>query len=293
MPTKHTKRHESRTVLSRFVFSCLFVCFVGQFSGCAKRETAVQRGNREQVLHRGIGAEVSDLDPHVATNIAEVDLASALFEGLVVEDPVDLHPVPGVAVRWEVTADQLTYTFSLRPEAKWSDGKPVTAQDFVDSWRRVLTPSLASENATMLYVVQGAEAFHKGANKDFNRVGVAATDARTLRVTLDHPTPYFLSLLTHPAWHPVPLATISAYGGASVRGTNWTKPGKIVTNGAFTLKTWQPNREIVVEKSPTYWDAAHVRLAGIHFYPIENFDVEERTFRAVLKSFGWVLPDSP
>src|SRR5687768_566478 len=104
---------------------------------CLKRETNVQRGDRDAVLHRGIGADPTDLDPHVATNLAEVDLVSALFEGLVVEDPVDLHPVPGVAASWDISADKVTYTFHLRPEAKWSDGKPVTAQDFVESWRRV------------------------------------------------------------------------------------------------------------------------------------------------------------
>src|SRR6476660_4756680 len=115
--------------------------------GCWKRESAVQRGDREHVLHRGICADPTDLDPHTATNLAEVDLVSALFEGLVVEDPVDLHPVPGVAARWDVSPDRLVYTFHLRPEAKWSDGKPVIAQDFVSSWRRVLTPSLGAENA--------------------------------------------------------------------------------------------------------------------------------------------------
>ena len=129
-------------------------------AGCLKRESNVDRGNRDQVLHRGIGADPTDLDPHVATNIAEVDLVSALFEGLVIEDPVDLDPVPGVAARWEVSPDQLTYTFFLRPEAKWSNGSPVTATDFVESWRRVLTPTLGAENAGFLYVIQNAEAFH-------------------------------------------------------------------------------------------------------------------------------------
>lgn len=259
-------------------------------TGCWKRESAVQRGDREHVLHRGIGADPTDLDPHTATNLAEVDLVSALFEGLVVEDPVDLHPVPGVASRWDVSPDHLVYTFHLRPEAKWSDGKPVTAEDFVASWRRVLTPSLGAENAGLLYVIQGAEAFHKAASKDFGTVGVTATDAHTLRVTLEHPTPYFLSLLTHAAWLPVPLATVTAHGDAYARGVAWTRPGRIVGNGAFQLKTWQPNREIVVEKSPTYWDAASVRLNGIHFYPIENLDAEERAFRAGQLHLTYVLP---
>lgn len=267
-----------------------FLAALSLLSGCLKRESNVQRGDREGVLHRGIGADPTDLDPHVATNLAEVDLVSALFEGLVVEDPVDLHPAPGVAARWEVSPDQLTYTFYLRPEAKWSDGKPVTAEDFVASWRRVLTPSLGAENAGMLYVLQGAEAFHKGATKDFATVGVKATDARTLRVTLEHPAIYFLSLLTHAAWLPVPLSTVSAHGDAYSRGVPWTRPGRFVGNGAFQLKAWHPNREIVVEKSATYWDAARVRLNGIAFYPIESLDAEERAFRSGQLHVTYVLP---
>jgi oligopeptide transport system substrate-binding protein len=273
------------------LFCRLLVAFlVAAAAGCLKRETAVERGNRDQVLHRGMGADPADLDPHVATNIAEIDLASALFEGLVTEEPVDLQPVPGVASRWELSPDQLTYTFYLRPNARWSDGRPVTAHDFIASWRRVLTPSLASENAGMLYVLRGAEAFHKGVAKDFAQVGVSAPDAQTLRVTLEHPTAYFLSLLTHPTWLPVPLETIAASGNAYARGTAWTRPGKHVGNGAFKLKDWQPNHRIILEKSPTYWDAATVRLAAIHFYPIESLDAEERAFRSGQLHLTYGLP---
>jgi oligopeptide transport system substrate-binding protein len=267
-----------------------FLVALPLLSSCLKRESNVQRGDREHILHRGIGADPADLDPHVATNLAEVDLVSALFEGLVVEDPVDLHPVPGVAARWDVSPDQLTYTFHLRPEARWSDGKPVTAHDFIASWRRVLTPSLGAENATMLYVLRGAEAFHKGVAKDFASVAVQATDARTLRVVLEHPTPYFLSLLTHAAWLPVPLATVSAHGDAYARGNPWTRPERFVGNGAFHLKAWHPNLEIIAQKSATYWDAARVRLNGIHFYPIENLDAEERAFRTGQLHVTYVLP---
>jgi oligopeptide transport system substrate-binding protein len=259
-------------------------------TGCRPRESAVASGNRTQILHRGIGGDVADLDPHLATNIAEIDLASALFEGLVAEDPVDLHPVPGVAERWDVSADGLSYTFHLRANARWSDGQPVTAADFVNSWRRVLTPTLGAENAGMLYLLQGAEGFHKGASSDFAQVGVSAPDAHTLRVTLDHPAPHFLSLLTHPVWWPVPLATISAHGSAYTRGNGWTRAGRIVSNGPFVLKSWEPNKVIAVEKSPTYWDAGRVRLQGIRFYPSDSVDTEERAFRSGQLHLTYVLP---
>ncbi len=249
-------------------------------SGCSKRVTAVQQGDREQVLHRGIGYEVAELDPHLVTGIAEGNVLRALFEGLVTEDPVDLHPVPGVAERWEVSPDGLVYTFQLRATAKWSDGTPVTAQDFVASYRRILTGSLGADYANMLYILQGAEAFHKGTRTDFAQVGVTALDARTLRLTLEHAAPYFLALITNPPWLPVPVATIAKHGAVNQRGSSWTRPERMVGNGPFTLKKWQQNQVIITEKSPTYWDAATVRLKAIHFYPIDSVDAEERAFRA-------------
>jgi oligopeptide transport system substrate-binding protein len=249
-------------------------------AGCTRRESPVASGNREQILYRGIGYEVTDLDPQLATGIAEQSIDSALFEGLVTEDPADLHPVPGVAESWEESPDGVHYVFHLRADARWSDGTPVTAQDFVDSWRRILIPKFAADNANLLYVLQGAEAFNRRVNGDFGQVGVAAVDPLTLRVTLEHPTPYFLNLLTHMAWLPVPLATIAKEGSPYEPGNRWTQPGHIVGNGAFVLQSWRPGREISVVKSPTYWDRAHVRLNGVYFYPLDSVDAEERAFRA-------------
>jgi oligopeptide transport system substrate-binding protein len=249
-------------------------------AGCGRRETAVQSGDRGQVLHRGIGYEPVDLDPQLATGIAEGNVIGALFEGLVTEDPRDLHPVPGVAERWEVSPDQLTYTFFLRADARWSNGQPVTAQDFVASWRRMLTPALGAENAAQLHLIQGAEAFHRGLTQDFAQVGAAALGPRVLRVTLEHPASDFLVRLLGWAWSPVYLPAIAANGPVDDRGNRWTRPGRLVGNGAFVLKSWRPNQLIILEKSPTYWDAAHVRLQAIDCYPIDSQDAEERAFRA-------------
>ncbi len=249
-------------------------------TSCLQRETAVERGNREQTLHRSLGYDIVDLDPHIVTGIAEGEVLRALFEGLIAEDPVDLHPVPGVAERWDVSPDGLVYTFHLRAGAEWSNGTPLTAADFVTSYQRILTPSLAADYASMLYILQGAEAYHKGANQDFSRVGVSAPGAQTLRLALEHPAPHFLTLLAHPAWGPVPVSVIAQYGRADQRGNPWTRPERIVTNGPFVLKKWTPNQVLVVEKSPIYWDAAKVRLGAIHFYPIDSRDAEERAFRA-------------
>jgi oligopeptide transport system substrate-binding protein len=260
----------------------LLLALAGGFllAGCAGRETAVQSGSRQQVLHRGIGVEPSDLDPHLATATNDFHTISALFEGLVGQDPTDLSPVPGVAERWETSADARTYTFHLRANARWSNGDPVTAQDFVASYRRMLSASLAADNANLLYVLQGAEAFHKGGTTDFGTVGATALDERTLRLTLEHPTPYFMSLLQHWAWYPVHLPTIEQSGAAAVRGNPWARVGTLVGNGPFVLTEWRPNQRIIVTKSPTYWDAATVRLQAIHLYPIDSRDAEERAFRA-------------
>lgn len=262
--------------------SALLLCatvLVVALAGCFNRETPVEKGIRDQVLHRGIGVEPLDLDPQIATAANDHHTISALFEGLVAQNPVDLSPAPGVAERWDISADGLIYTFFLRANARWSNGEPVTAHDFVASYRRMLTASLGAENASQFYVLRGAEAFHKGQLTDFSQVGVKAIDARTLQLSLDHPTSYFLSLLQHWAWYPVPLATIEQAGPATQRGNPWARPGTLVGNGPFVLTEWRRGQRIVVRKSPTYWDADTVRLNEIHLYPIESRDAEERAFR--------------
>ncbi len=274
--------HEKQT--SRWSFlgsiSCAFLClFVATNSGCKKRETDVDRGIREQVLHRGLSADLSSLDPHLITGLPEINVASALFEGLVGEDPVDGHPVPGVAERWETSADALTWTFHLRTNARWSNGEPVTASDFTRSIRRVLEPGF-TDNASLLFVLTNAEAWHRGDLKDFSTVGARAVDPQTLQLTLAHPAPYLLTLLSHPAWYPVYLPALEKAGGALQRDSTWTDPGNFVGNGPFVLKANRRGEVIIADKSPTYWDAATVRLNSIHFHPAADVDGEERAFRA-------------
>jgi oligopeptide transport system substrate-binding protein len=247
--------------------------------GCRPRETAVQVGDRTQVLHRSIGPEINDLDPQLATQANDYSVLSALFEGLVDEDPVDLHPVPGVASSWDVSPDGLTYTFHLRPQARWSNGDPVTAGDFIASWRRMLLPSLGAENATQFYVIAGAEAFNRGAG-EFASVGLAAPDPHTLAVRLAHPTASFLARLNQPAWWPVHLPTLERAGAATERGHPWALPGRMVGNGPFVLSAWHTGQEIVATASPTFWNAAAIRLREIHFHLIDALDAEELAFRA-------------
>jgi oligopeptide transport system substrate-binding protein len=260
------------------------------FTGCGKRETTVELGNREGVLHLSIGSEPSDLDPQTVTGTGDAKIIQALFEPLVSYETGTLAPVPALAERWDISADGLTYTFHLRADAKWSNGDPVTAQDCVDSWRRILTPSLAADYAYFLYLLRGAEDFNKGRSADFSTVGAVARDARTLVVTLTHPAPYFLQILLNSPWRPIHLRSIAAVGDPYNRGTKWTLPGSLVSSGPFVLKEWSLNRRVIVEKSPTYYDRAKVRLNALHFYPIDNIDAEERAFRAGQLHMTWALP---
>ena len=243
-------------------------------------ETNVASGTRQGILHIGNGDEPQELDPHIVTGHIEHKLCLALLEGLLALHPQHLQVVPGVAHAWQVSEDGRTYHFHLRDDARWSNGDPVTAADFVYSWRRALLPALGNNYAYMLYYLSNAEAFHRGELTDFSKVGVQALDDLTLEVKLDNPTPFFPHLLTHMSYYPVHQATIEAFGAADARGTRWTRPGNFVGNGPFKLQEWTLNRRIVVKKNEQYWDADTVRLNGIVFYPVQNATTEERMFRA-------------
>jgi oligopeptide transport system substrate-binding protein len=243
-------------------------------------ETNVESGNREQILHYGNGEEPQEIDPHLTTGIPEFNIQLALFEGVVSKHPADLSIQPGVAESWDVSDDQLTYTFHFREDARWSNGDPVTADDFVYSWERALRPELGSLYSYMFTYIENADEFAKGKIDDFSKVGIKALDARTLQVQLKSATPFFLQLLDHHSYYPVHPPTIEKFGGMLKRGSQWSRPGNFVGNGSFVLKEWKLNRILIVEKSPTYWDADTVKLKEIHYYPVQNNSTEERMFRA-------------
>jgi len=266
-------RHFSLFLASLSLFAFISSCGL-------HRETNVDSGDRQQILHFGNGDEPQELDPHVTTGIPEYQIQMALFEGLISLHPKTLAIQPGVAESWDISDDLMTYTFHLRKNARWSNGDKVTAHDFVYSWKRALTPEMGNLYAYMLYFLKNGEQYAKGEIKDFSQVGVKALDDYTLKVDLIAPTPYFLQLLDHHSYFPVQQATIEKFGGMAERGTRWTRPGNFIGNGPFKLKEWKMNRVLIVEKSPTYWDAKRVKLKEIYFYPIPNKSTEERMFRA-------------
>jgi len=247
---------------------------------CAKRETTVIAAIRTQTLHVGNGVEPQGLDPHTTTGASDWGVQSALFEGLMGSDPLTGQAVPGGASRWAVSPDLLRYTFYLRPEARWSDGTPVVADDYVRTARRALSPVLAAEIANDFFWLAGARTYFEGKERDFSTVGIRALDSNTLEYRLAEPLPFFLELLRGRMGVALPMDVVTRHGGAEKRGGTWTRPGQLVGNGAFILKEWVQNKNIIVEKSPTYWDRERVRLQRVVFHPIENANTEEAMFRA-------------
>jgi oligopeptide transport system substrate-binding protein len=250
------------------------------FAGCARRETPVEAGIRTQTLLVSNFTEPSSLDPHVAYSAMDARILAALFEGLTVLDEQTALPAPGVAETWDVSPDGLVYTFHLRPDAKWSNGDPVTAHDFAFAFRRILHPKLAARNADMFWPIRQAKAFNTGRLADASSVGVEALDAVTLRLTLESPTPWLPALAAHLSWLPVHRATIEQFGALDDRATPWAQPGRLVGNGAFRLTGWRRDVSVVVQKNPHYWDAARNRLERVEFFPIRDSKVEENQFRA-------------
>jgi oligopeptide transport system substrate-binding protein len=247
--------------------------------GGGSEGTRVDVGNRDGVLHFGNGTEPAAMDPHIVTGVPEHHVITALFEGLVTLNPDTLEAEPGVAESWDISADGITYTFNLREDALWTNGDPVTAEDFRWSWERALTPALGSQNNYMLFPINNSEAFAIGALDDFSQVGAKVLDEHTFQVTLRAPTPYFLQLLNHYITYPVHRPTVEAFGSYTDRLSRWSREGNIVTNGPFKLTEWRVSSRIRVEKNASYWDADKVRLNAIVYYPTENLVTEERMFR--------------
>ena len=349
----------------RLAFWWALGCLGILLAGC-EGETAVDKATREGILLMGNTSEPKGLDPHIVSGVLESNIIRSLFEGLVVQHPSrDGVALPGVAEKWyPVDKDRPdVWVFELRKDAKWSDGKLLTAEDFLFAFRRILTPDLASDYAFMLFYIRDAESFHKSrrayllcrddeefpvewetlkkvdfgpdekaGEQSFNRLGLdhldaaqlqqlqedpdlfqwpesvpaevrrllitrslefaksgrdlwelidfgaSAPDPHTLRVELNAPLPFLPEITKHYTWYPVPEHVVLKHGTIGERFTDWTKPGNIVGNGAFKLKSWRFNDHIEVERNLKYWDAQQVSLNGIRYLPIANYFTEDRMF---------------
>jgi len=246
-------------------------------SGCSSALAAtVPAGTQlaeKQEIVRHIKDEPASLDPVKAVGLPEIQVIRDLFEGLTNQDAQG-NIVPGVAKSWQ-SNDNKTWTFNLRKDARWSNGDPVTAYDFVDSWRRLVDPANTSSFAWFaeLAGIQHAGAIVKG-EMPADKLGVTALGDYRLQVTLDKAVPYFASLAAHFSLYPTPQKVIKKFGN------DWTKVGNLVGNGAYTLQQRVVNEKIVLERNENYWDNAHSVLTKVTFLPINEESSATKRYRA-------------
>lgn len=238
----------------------------------ANPPAGAQLAEQQQIV-RHIKDEPASLDPLKAVGLPEIQVIRDLFEGLTNQDAQG-KIVPGVAQSWS-SSDNKTWVFTLRNNARWSNGDPVTAQDFVYSWQRLVDPKNSSPFAWFagLSGIENAAAITKGEMTP-DKLGVVAQGKTQLKVTLDRPVPWFPALVANVALFPVPQKTIAQ------EGDSWTAPGKLVGNGAYQLSERVVNEKIVLIRNPDYWDDAHSVLTKVTFVPINEESSATKRYRA-------------
>ena len=238
----------------------------------------------DQTVIRGNGEEPQTLDPHQAEGTPSANILFDLFEGLTTEAP-DGDIIPGAAIRWNISRDARTYTFYLRRDLLWSNGDPVTADDFVFSLRRAASPETASPSATMLLPIQNAREVLAD-ELPVEDLGIALLDEYTLQITLTGPTPYFLGLLTHPVAYPVNRRNLEEFGD------EFSSPGKLVSNGAYVLRNWTHRVSVELGKNPLYREAENTIIERVIFLPLEDVSVEVTRFRSGALDWTNTVPNN-
>ena len=258
--------------------------YIVSLSGCDNRanndHSDAERPNRFtqtessaiQILRRGNGSDPETLDPHRAEDQHAFAILRDLFEGLTSES-ADGALVPGVARRWEISDDGREYTFYLRKDARWSNGDPVLAEDFVAGLRRTLTPGTGSSYAALLFAIRNAEAVVSG-KRPPEDLGVEAVDSRTLKIFLHSPTPYFLGVLALAATYPIHAATVRDGSHGYMRSRQY------LSNGAYVLSEWRPLAHIRLLRNKHYWNAESVAIDEVVYKPIADTAAELRQYRA-------------
>ena len=242
--------------------SITLACMVPLAMLCGVSVNAETLASHQEIV-RQIKDEPASLDPAQAVGLPEIPILRDLFEGLTNQDPQG-RTVPGVALSWQ-SSDQKTWIFTLRKDAKWSNGETVTARDFVYSWQRMVNPTTSSPYAWFpaLAAIDNAAAITAG-KKPLTSLGVVATDDYHLKVTLEHPVAWFPALTSSFALYPVPQKIIAQYG------SQWTLPGNLVGNGAYKLDKHIVNERVVLSRNSQYWDNAHSTLDKVTFVPLSD-----------------------
>ena len=239
---------------------------------------------KEQVVYRGNGEEPATLDPQQALGVPSSHILRDLFEGLTTESP-DGKIIPGAALRWNISRDARTYTFYLRRDLLWSNGEPLDAEDFVYSLRRALDPETASNAANNLLPIQNAREVLAG-ELPVEELGISLLDEYTMQITLTGPTPYFLGLLASAVAYPVNRANVEAFGD------QFSKPGNLVSNGAFVLETWVPRVRVELVRNPNYREADQNLIERVVYLPIEDHSAEVKRFRSGDLDWTYEVPNN-
>ncbi len=222
-------------------------------------------------LHNG--GDPGTLDPHKASGDWENRVIGDYIEGLLTEN-AKAEAIPGQAESWEISEDGTVYTFKLRDGIQWSDGTPVTAGDFVFAFQRLFDPKTAADYAYLQFPIKNSEKINSGEITDFNELGVKAIDDKTLEITLEASTPFFLDALTHYTAYPVPKHLVEKLGD------DWTKVENIVGNGPYLIKEWLPGSYVRSEKNADYYDAANVQIDEVFYHVLEDQAAALNRYRA-------------
>ena len=269
------KKHKSLLLLMTLILAIGSV-----LAGCGsdnKNDDQSANGDngkpKEQIFRMNLASEPPTLDPGQSQDNTSNTVISAVFEGLVTKGD-DGESKPGVAEKWDISEDGLKYVFTLRKDAKWNNGDAVTAKDFEYAWKRVLDPGFtpAPPYAYQLYYIKNAEAYNLGKIKDANEVGVKATDDYTLEVTLENPTPYFLSLMSFQTYFPI-------HSSAKDNDKWSTKPETLIGNGPFKLSKMTKGQKIELVKNDQYWDEKSIKLEKVEMSIVNSSATELASYR--------------
>jgi oligopeptide transport system substrate-binding protein len=260
-------------------------------SGCGDPESGAQANKPLPppaedglVFRRGNGGEPDSLDPQRSEETSAADILRDLYEGLTAENP-DGSLAPGVAERWEISDDGRVYTFDLRDDARWSNGDPVVADDFVAGMRRAVDPATGSAYGQLLQAVEGALDVVAGRQPP-EALGVRSLSDRVLEIRLVEPTPYFLEVLNHSTAYPVHRESLARFGD------RFARPGNQISNGAFMLDEWVVQSHVKLRKNPHYWDADNVAVDTVYYLHIEEPSAELKRYRAGELDFSFTLPNN-
>lgn len=237
-----------------------------------KDEDEKDSDSDKKILYLNNGIEPTSFDPPIGFNAASYNALNNLMEGLTRLDAEHV-PQPAIAEKWEISDDGLVYTFHIRENANWSNGDPVTAEDFVFAWKRLLDPDTASPAAFLGYFIKGGEAFNNGEGSA-DDLGLKAVNEKTFEVTLESPTGFFLNLISNPAFFPVNHKVAQ-------ENPEWhTEADTYVSNGPFKLKEWNHDQNFVFERNPEYWDADNVKLDEVHWAMVNDSNTEYQMYES-------------